>query len=122
MEKFFNVPEFDDPNVKNLVAKVSTDKPILYTPKTNENIKLGKNGKPIRILAVDVGMKYNQIRCFVRRGVELLVVPWDYDFTTEEYDGLFISNGPGDPAVMDKTVERLQKSLKKVKPQFSVFV
>ena len=63
-------------------------------------------------------MKYNQIRCFVRRGVELLVVPWDYDFTTEEYDGLFISNGPGDPAVMDKTVERLQKSLKKVKPQF----
>ena len=105
-----------------MVAKVSTDKPILYTPKTNENIKLGKNGKPIRILAVDVGMKYNQIRCFVRRGVELLVVPWDYDFTTEEYDGLFISNGPGDPAVMDKTVERLQKSLKKVKPQFSVFV
>ena len=63
-------------------------------------------------------MKYNQIRCFVRRGVELLVVPWDYDFTTEEYDGLFISNGPGDPAVMDKTVERLQKSLKKVKPSF----
>ena len=40
----------------------------------------------------------------------------------KEYDGLFISNGPGDPAVMDKTVERLQKSLKKVKPQFSVFV
>ena len=32
-KKFFNVPEFDDPNVKNLVAKVSTDKPILYTPK-----------------------------------------------------------------------------------------
>ena len=121
-KKFFNVPEFDDPNVKNLVAKVSTDKPILYTPKkTNENIKLGKNGKPIRILAVDVGMKYNQIRCFVRRGVELLVVPWDYDFTTEEYDGLFISNGPGDPAVMDKTVERLQKILKEGKtPVFGI--
>ena len=62
--KNFSLSEFDDPNVKNLVAKVSTDKPILYTPKTNENIKLGKNGKPIRILAVDVGMKYNQIRCF----------------------------------------------------------
>ncbi|ABN67872.2 multifunctional pyrimidine biosynthesis protein (PYR1) [Scheffersomyces stipitis CBS 6054] len=105
-EQHFEIPEWDDPNVKNLVAKVSTDKPVLYTPKSG--IKTGKNGKPIRIVAVDVGMKYNQIRCFVRRGVELLVVPWDYDYTTEEYDGLFISNGPGDPSVMTETVKRLQ--------------
>ncbi|KAK6456403.1 multifunctional pyrimidine biosynthesis protein [Scheffersomyces xylosifermentans] len=102
----FEIPDWDDPNVKNLVAKVSTSKPVLYTPKSG--VKLGKNGKPIRIVAVDVGMKYNQIRCFVRRGVELLVVPWDYDFTKEEYDGLFISNGPGDPSVMTETVSRLR--------------
>ncbi|RLV91040.1 Protein URA2 [Spathaspora sp. JA1] len=108
-KQFFEIPEYYDPNVENLVAKVSTDKPVLYTPK--DGAKLGKNGKPIRIVAVDVGMKYNQIRCFVRRGVELLVVPWDYDFTVEEYDGLFISNGPGDPAVMHDTVARLSKVL-----------
>lgn len=33
------------------------------------------------------------------KGVELYVVPWDYDFTAEEFDGLFISNGPGNPQV-----------------------
>ncbi|KAI5954571.1 URA2 [Candida jiufengensis] len=118
-QKYFEVPEYDDPNVKNLVADVSIKKPVLYTPK--ENIKLGKDGKPIRIIAIDVGMKYNQIRCFVRRGVELLVVPWDYDFTNEKYDGLFISNGPGDPAVMEKTVKVLEKVLKEAKtPVFGI--
>lgn len=109
-EPFFDIPEWDDPNVKNLVAKVSTKEPKLYKPK--DNVKTDKNGKPIRIVAVDVGMKYNQIRCFVSRGVELLVVPWDYDYTKEEYDGLFISNGPGDPQVISETIERLQKVMK----------
>ncbi|CAK7896628.1 protein Ura2p [[Candida] anglica] len=114
----FDIPEWDDPNVKNLVAKVSTKKPVLYTP---ANPVKGKNGKTIRIVAVDVGMKYNQIRCFVRRGVELLVVPWDYDFSQEEYDGLFISNGPGDPSVMATTVDRLKTVLKEVKtPVFGI--
>lgn len=118
-EPHFEVPEWDDPNVKNLVAKVSLQKPVLYTPKSD--IKTDKNGKPIRIIAVDVGMKYNQIRCFVARGVELKVVPWDYDYTTEEYDGLFISNGPGDPQVMTETVSRLAKVLEEGKtPVFGI--
>ncbi|KAI3406074.1 URA2 [Candida oxycetoniae] len=118
-EQYFDIPKYDDPNVKNLVAKVSTKKPVLYSPK--ENVKLRKDGKPIRIVAVDVGMKYNQIRCFVRRGVELLVVPWDYDFTKDDYDGLFISNGPGDPAIMDETVKVLEKVLNEAKtPVFGI--
>lgn len=115
----FEVPEWDDPNVKNLVAKVSTKKPVLYKP--NGPVKTDKNGKPIRIVCVDVGMKYNQIRCFVRRGVELLVVPWDHDFALEEYHGLFISNGPGDPQVMEETVKELSKVLKAAKtPVFGI--
>ncbi|MDC6271607.1 glutamine-hydrolyzing carbamoyl-phosphate synthase small subunit, partial [Acetobacter pasteurianus] len=119
-KQYFDVPEYDDPNVKNLVAKVSTKEPVLYTPTSGE-VKLGKDGKPIRIIAVDVGMKYNQIRCFVRRGVELKVVPWDYDFSGEKYDGLFISNGPGDPAVMHETVKVLEKVLAEAKtPVFGI--
>ncbi|KAA8898616.1 hypothetical protein DIURU_004636 [Diutina rugosa] len=115
----FDIPEWDDPNVKNLVAKVSTTKPVLYKPEGP--VKTDKNGNPLRILAVDVGMKYNQIRCFVRRGVELLVVPWDYDFTQEKYHGLFISNGPGDPQVMTSTVDRLAKVLQEAKtPVFGI--
>ena len=59
-------------------------------------------------------MKYNQLRCFLKRGVEVLVCPWDYDFLAlagSDYDGLFISNGPGDPAVVETTVQRIASAL-----------
>lgn len=105
----FDVPAWKDPNQLNLVEVVSTTKPVLYSPKGP--CRTDSKGKPLRIVAVDVGLKYNQIRCFVRRGVELLVVPWDYDFFTEPMDGLFISNGPGDPLVMHKTVEKIRAVL-----------
>jgi carbamoyl-phosphate synthase/aspartate carbamoyltransferase len=67
----------------------------------------------LRVVAVDVGMKYNQIRCFTKRGVELKVVPWDYDFVNEAepYDGLFISNGPGDPLTIMSTVKRIAQAM-----------
>lgn len=116
----FQIPEWDDPNVKNLVAKVSTKKPVLYTPSPDKAVK-GPDGKTLRIVAVDVGMKYNQIRCFVRRGVELKVVPHDHDLISEEYDGLFVSNGPGDPSVMDSLVEQLSTILASKKtPVFGI--
>ncbi|KAL3237519.1 bifunctional carbamoylphosphate synthetase/aspartate transcarbamylase [Nakaseomyces bracarensis] len=120
----FDVPEWINPNVENLVAKVSLKEPQLFTPPTDNkyvNVQKGPDGKTIRILAIDVGMKYNQIRCFVKRGVELLVVPWDYDFTKEEYDGLFISNGPGDPSVLNELAGRLTKALESKKtPIFGI--
>ena len=119
-QKNFNIPNWINPNVENLVAKVSTREPVIYDPPT-ELAKLGPDGKVIRIVAVDVGMKYNQIRCFVNRGVSLKVVPWDYDFNKEEYDGLFISNGPGDPSVMTDVVEKLRIALDSAKtPIFGI--
>jgi carbamoyl-phosphate synthase / aspartate carbamoyltransferase len=63
---------------------------------------------------VDVGLKYNQLRCLLNRGVEVLVVPWDYDFPSlvaKDYDGLFISNGPGDPAMLSTTVKHLSRAI-----------
>ena len=65
-------------------------------------------------MTVDVGLKYNQLRCFLRRGVEVLQVPWDYDFPKlagKDYDGLFISNGPGDPAKMEATVKHIKAAM-----------
>lgn len=59
-------------------------------------------------------MKYNQLRCLLSRGVEVLVVPWDYNFPAlagQEYDGLFVSNGPGDPATLKVTVDNISKTL-----------
>jgi carbamoyl-phosphate synthase/aspartate carbamoyltransferase len=119
---------FHDPNVENLVARVSSGKPRLYTPDSfatslsQPRTLIHPSGRPLRILAIDVGMKYNQIRCFVLRGVELKTVPWDYDFLSpneEPFDGLFISNGPGDPSLVVETVQRLRAALESRK--FPIF-
>jgi carbamoyl-phosphate synthase small subunit len=95
---------FYDPNDKNLVAEVSIDAPVTYG-----------NGE-YKVLLVDCGTKNNIVRCLTKRGVSVKRVPWDYDFSNEEYDGLFISNGPGDPATCDITVKHLSKAILKDKP------
>ncbi|KAF9273468.1 hypothetical protein BGZ88_003788, partial [Linnemannia elongata] len=110
MNEYQNV-DWVDPNERNLVAEVSLKEPKIYSPEPSTAL-MGPHGKPLRILAVDVGMKYNQIRCFVARGVEVKVVPWDYDFNADtDYDGLFISNGPGDPTMTKITIAHLTKAL-----------
>ncbi len=99
---------FVDPNLENLVAKVSCKEVVTY----------GK-GK-YKIVMVDCGVKNNIIRCLLKRDVTLTRVPWDYDFNTLEYDGLFISNGPGNPALCGKTVEHIRVALQKNKPIFGI--
>lgn len=72
------------------------------------------SGRCLRIVCLDVGLKYNQLRCLLRRGVEVLVVPWDHDLSaiaSKEYDGLFVSNGPGDPALLSATVKSLSRAM-----------
>ncbi|RJE20725.1 hypothetical protein PHISCL_06946 [Aspergillus sclerotialis] len=107
--------QFDwvDPNAKNLVSEVSIKEPRLFSPPENVALK-HPSGRPIRVLCLDVGLKYNQLRCLLARGVEVLVAPWDYDFPTlagKDYDGLFVSNGPGDPATLTATTTHLTKTL-----------
>uniref|UniRef100_A0A7S2K1Q6 ATP-grasp domain-containing protein n=1 Tax=Zooxanthella nutricula TaxID=1333877 RepID=A0A7S2K1Q6_9DINO len=98
-------PAWDDPNVRNLVAEVSLKSPRLFEPKVAE----GEGPAPL-VVAVDCGMKYNIIRFFIHHlRVRLKVVPWDYDFTAEEFDGLFISNGPGDPEHCQITINNIRK-------------
>lgn len=96
--------ELFDPNSKNLVASVSTDE-----------IKTYGNGKH-KVVLVDCGVKYNIIRCLLKRDTTVIRVPWDYDFNTIEADGIFLSNGPGDPAMCDKTVKNIEKALSGDKP------
>jgi carbamoyl-phosphate synthase small subunit len=47
-------------------------------------------------------------------------VPWDYDFSHEEYDGLLLSNGPGDPKKCGHTVGQVRTALSKGKPVFGI--
>ncbi|OQE27643.1 hypothetical protein PENSTE_c004G07954 [Penicillium steckii] len=119
----FEEIEWVDPNTKNLVAEVSIREPKLYTPPADVALK-HPSGRAVRVLCLDVGMKYNQLRCLLTRGVEVMVVPWDYDFPTlagKDYDGLFVSNGPGDPATLTTTIENLTKTFKDARtPVFGI--
>ena len=103
-----NEIDFVDPNLINQVARVSCREVITYG-----------NGKK-RVLLVDCGVKHNIIRCLLKRDVTVVRVPWDYDFNTLEYDGLFISNGPGDPDMCDITVGHIREAMKKEKPIFGI--
>lgn len=96
--------EFYDPNVENLVAKTSVDKVEYY----------GDGDKTV--VLVDCGVKHNIVRCLTKRGVKVVRVPWDYDFTTIPYDGLFISNGPGNPDYATATVENIRKAMEIGRP------
>lgn len=100
--------EFYDPNKDNLVQKVSTGEKKVY----------GK-GKH-RILLVDCGVKYNIIRNLLKRNTTVTLVPWNYDFTMEEYDGLFISNGPGDPKECKDTIRHLRKAIAGTIPIYGI--
>ncbi|CAH0026589.1 unnamed protein product [Clonostachys rhizophaga] len=119
----FETVEWSNPNEKNLVAQVSVKEPKLYKPSPSIARK-HPSGRTLRVLCVDVGMKYNQLRCFLKRGVEVLVVPWDHNIVKEagdQYDGLFISNGPGDPSVVDATAKNIATAMEKNKtPVFGI--
>jgi len=68
-------------------------------------------GADKRVVLVDCGVKANIIRCLMNRGVEVIRVPWDYDFNQLDFDGLFLANGPGDPEQCSKTVEHIRTFL-----------
>ena len=91
----------------NYIAKVSCKEIIKY------NLGAGK-----KVVLVDCGVKNNIIRCLIRRGVEVIRVPWNYDFNQLEFDGLFLANGPGDPDTAVETVENIKVFLanEKVRP------
>eukprot|EP00906_Rhabdomonas_costata_P003610 RCo005484 len=97
--------------LRNLVAEVSTRevrdfRPLQYHAKTAK-----------RILAIDTGLTNTVIRLFLSFNVQLRVVPWDYDISTEEWDGLFISSGPGNPAQCAVTVANIRKALESPNPK-----
>ena len=75
-----------------------------------------------KVVLVDCGVKANIIRCLIRRGVEVIRVPWDYDFNQLEFDGLFLANGPGDPEQCEVTVRNIRKFLEKESKKSSTAV
>lgn len=96
-----NIPTADYEGV-NFVDKVSCKEIIRY----NE-------GADKKVVLVDCGVKNNIIRCLVNRGVEVIRVPWNYDYTDMQFDGLFLANGPGDPDMCEEAVAIIRKQMAK---------
>jgi len=110
--------EFVDVNQRNLVAEVSITAPKVY----------GK-GNRWKVLAIDCGIKVNIIRALLQRDCEVTLLPWDAPLLPRlaEADGVFLSNGPGDPSVVQKTIGHIKEVLDamssgkaKMKPVFGI--
>jgi len=110
--KDFSKIEYNDPNERNLVSEVSTPVPVSYNP--YGDIKIG---------VIDCGVKTNILRSLVSRGASVTVLPWNFDFNkiSDQFDGIFISNGPGNPTKALDTVHNLRKALTSYKkPIFGI--
>lgn len=96
--------DFQDPNKANLVGEVSVKEVAEY--------KAGKQ----KIVLVDCGTKNNIIRAFLGRDITVIRVPYDYDFTSIEANGIVISNGPGDPKLNLNTINHAKIAMRSSKP------
>ncbi len=92
-----NIPEANYEGI-NFVDRVSC-----------KEIKKYNEGASKKVVLVDCGVKANIIRCLINRGVEVIRVPWNYDYTNMQFDGLFLANGPGDPDTCEEAVAILRK-------------
>jgi len=100
--------EWYDPNAENLVDQVSIKEKTIYG-----------NGKH-RIMLVDCGVKFNIVRSLLKYDTTIVRVPWNYDYSNETYAGLFISNGPGDPAICQPAIHQLEQAMTKEQPIFGI--
>ena len=109
---FDNDVPFYDPNDDNLVARVSTRQ------------VLEQGTGDITIALIDCGAKRNIARCLLARNVRVITVPWDYDLfapTTDfAFDGIVISNGPGNPKIATKTISTIHTALERRIPIFGI--
>lgn len=94
--------DYWDPSVENLVSQIST--PHSYTLNPDGDVK---------IAVLDFGAKANILRSLVRRGAAVTVFPWNFDFNTvrDQFDGLFLTNGPGDPKHCGEAAMHLRKTM-----------
>jgi carbamoyl-phosphate synthase small subunit len=100
--------EWYDPNVVNLVDQVSIKEKTVYG-----------NGQH-KVMLVDCGVKFNIIRSLLKHDTTVIRVPWNYDYSNDDFDGLFISNGPGNPAICKPAINQLEIALGKEQPVFGI--
>lgn len=88
---------------------VSVEKPKTYNA-----------GKLKKVILVDCGSKENILRSLLKMPVQIKRVPYDYDYTNEQFDGVLLSNGPGNPADYKATTTIVRGAMTKGKPIFGI--
>jgi len=103
---------FHDPNTDNLVAQVS-----------NPHVVVDGSGD-ITLVLLDCGAKYNIVHSLIARNIRVITVPWDYDLFANtrdfDFDGLLISNGPGNPKMAQKTIQTIHTALEQNIPTLGI--
>jgi carbamoyl-phosphate synthase small subunit len=100
--------DFYDPNTDQLIERVSIREPEIY----------GSGDK--MVLLVDCGCKESISGNVSRRGVTVKRVPWNHDLQKEDYDGLMISSGPGDPKICNHVIHQIRHALRRDKPVMGI--
>jgi len=98
----------EDPNQRNLVAEVSVRERLVYP------------GKGKTVVLVDCDCKESILTELRARGLTVIRVPWDYDFLVEDFDGVLVSNGPGDPSACTATIDNVRRALTTNRPLFGI--
>lgn len=104
--------EYWDPTTENLVDQVSTKTPYEINPTGD-----------VKIAVLDFGAKANILRALIHRNAAVTVLPWNYDFNAirDQFDGLFLTNGPGDPSKCMDAALKLRTTLEEWnKPIFGI--
>ncbi len=107
------VSKAKDPNLRELAREVCTPEVKTFTP-TNP---MGK------VVVIDLGVKLNILRNLLKRGLEVILVPYDYSheqIMAFNPNGVLISNGPGDPKIYTATIDTCRKLMDNNIPMFGI--
>lgn len=100
--------DYYNPDIEDLISKVTVQKVEKYG-----------TGKK-RVLLIDCGCKKSILTNLIQRKISVLRVPYNYDVDKEDYDGVLLSNGPGNPVVYKQLVDSVKKLLKKQVPTLGI--
>ncbi len=101
-------PDLYDPSRENLVETVSIGQRTEYG-----------NGA-LRIALLDYGVKNNIIRHLLSRDTTVIRLPWNHEFSSESFDGIFLTNGPGDPKQCSAAISHIRTALEGETPMFGI--
>ncbi|WP_281951573.1 glutamine-hydrolyzing carbamoyl-phosphate synthase small subunit [Nitrosophilus kaiyonis] len=114
----------------NYIKEVSTKKSYIHNQGIYDARVFSYNPAPpskAKIVAIDFGVKRNILNNLCEAGLEVEVIPQDFDekdlikrYENKEIDGIFLSNGPGDPLILKDIHEKIKKLIEAKIPMFGI--